>query len=250
MSFHTVVYTSNTFGVTNFDMTPATDAIIAIQNGHYLPQVPLNFYGGWFSGTLMTAIRLNTPRSRQVVPPPLYPIQNTALPPDRPHIFDRRMMPFLLNAVEEVSMQVNLGGAANAIASAVMFWGTSIDPVTYGDVWALHGTATTTASALAWTQLNVTWDQTLPAGTYNLIGSQIQSTNAICHRWIPRLGTQLWRPGALSITSLTNISDPTMYYGGWGAWLQFNTYTYPLPEVFCNGADAAHDVTIFFTKSA
>lgn len=248
MPFHVVAYTANTFGQTNFDMNPVTDAILAISNGHYLPHIPLYSYGGWFSGTLLTAIRLVTPRSRQVVPPAMYPINILTLPPDRPHIFDRRSNPFTLNAVEEVSVQCNLGGAANALTTAVFFWGTSIDPVPGGDIYSLHGTATTSAVALGWTQINVAWDQTIPAGTYAMIGSQHQSTNAIAHRWVFK--NQILRPGFLSQTALGNMTDPSIYYGGWGQFGQFNTYTYPNVEVFCNGTDAAHDVVMNIIKVA
>jgi hypothetical protein len=245
--YHVVGYTANTFGVNNFDMAPIPDDIIAISNGHYLPHMPLQFYGGWLSGTLMSAIRLVTPRSRQIVPPPLYPIQGTTLPPDRPHIFDRRNNSFTLNAVEEVSMQVNLGGAANALSYAIMFWGQSLDPVPTGDIYALHGTATTAAVANTWSTVVVTWDQTIPAGTYTIIGSQHVSTNAIAHRWIFK--NQILRPGFISQTALTNISDPSVYYGGWGSFGSFNTYTYPSVQVLCNGADAAHDITMFMIKT-
>lgn len=244
--YHVVAYTANTNTQTNYDSTPVSDAIIAIQNGHYLPHMQLSLYGGWFGGANLTAIRLVTPRSRQVVPPPLYPIGGALLPPDRPHMFDRRMNPFTLNAVEEVSMQMNVGGTANAQNVAVMFWGTSIDAVPAGDIYALHGTSTTAAVSLGWTQLTITWDQTIPAGTYAMIGSVHQSTNAIAHRWIFK--NQVLRPGFLSITSLGNISDPTMYYGGWGQWGTFNTYTYPSLEVLVNGTDNSHDVTMNIIK--
>src|ERR1700677_1257845 len=124
MPYHVVAYTANTNTQTNFYSTPVPDAIIAIQNGHYLPHIQLFSYGGWFGGVNLTAVRLVTPRSRQVVPPPLYPIQGAVVMPDRPHVFDRRMNPFTLNAVEEVSIQMNIGGTANAQNVAVFFWGT------------------------------------------------------------------------------------------------------------------------------
>jgi hypothetical protein len=246
--FHVAVYSANTFGVNNFDLTPVSDAILTISNGHYLPNVNMSLFGGWFGGVNLTAVRLVTPTSRQVVPPPMYPIQGAVIPPDRPHVFDRRSSPFPLNMVEEIALQANIGGAANALNYAVLFMGPSIDPIPSGPIYSLHGTATTAAVTGSWTQLAITWDQTIPAGTYTIIGSVHQSTNAICHRWITKNGW--YRPGTLSVSSLTNISIPDMYYGGWGSWGQFQTYTYPLCEVMCNGTDAAHDVTMNIVKVA
>lgn len=242
MPYHVVAYQANTFGVTNFDSTPLTDAWMSIQNGHYFPSVQLFQYGGWMGGVNLTKVTLVTPRSRMVVPPVLYPIQGALLPPDRPHIYDRRNNPFTLNPVEEVSIQMNIGGAANAFNTAVFFWGTSLDPVPQGDIYSLHGTSTTAAVANSWTQILITYDQTIPAGQYAVIGSQVQSTNAIAHRFFFK--DQILRPGFLSLSALTNISDPSYYYGGWGLLGTFNTTAYPTVEVLANAADAAHDVVL------
>lgn len=245
--YHVAIYQANTYNQTNYDSTPATDSWLAIQNGHYLPQENLKLFGGWFGGANLTAVTLVTPRSRMVVPPRLYPIQQALLPPDRPHMWDRRTNPFTLNAVEEISLQMNIGGTANAITTGVLFVGESLDAVPPGDVYSLHGTSSTAATANQWTQVTVTWDQTIPAGTYTVIGSQHQSTNAIAHRFNFR--NKPLRPGFLSITSLGNVTDPTYYFGGWGALGQFNTTVYPFIEVFCNGTDNSHDFVINMIKT-
>lgn len=246
MPYHVVAYSANVFGVSNYDSTPAVDGWLTIQNGHYLPHIPLYLYGGWFGGVNLTAVTLVTPRSRMVVPPRLYPIQGAVVPPDRPHIFDRRKNPFTLNAVEEVSIQMNVGGAANALNYAVMFWGNSLDPVPQGDLYTLHGTSTSAAIAGAWSPCNVIWDQTIPAGNYSVIGTQHQSTNGVAHRLFFK--DQVMRPGFLSLTSLGNIGEPSYYFGGWGQLGQFNTTAYPTVEVFCNGADAAHDLALTMVR--
>lgn len=245
---HVLAYSANTFGVTNYDSTPTPDSWIPIQNGHYLPPKMLKLFGGWFGGANLTAVTLVTPRSRQVVPPRLTPIQASLLPPDRPHIYDRRSNPFTLNAIEEISLQMNIGGAANAVNTGILFVGDTIDPVPPGDVYSLHGTSTTAAVAGQWTQIAVTWDQTIPAGDYVVIGSQHQSTNAIAHRYYFRYAPN--KPGFLSVSAVTNITEPSLYYGGWGAFGKFNTVAYPFIEVYCNGTDAAHDVIMNMVKVA
>lgn len=246
MGYHVLAYQTSGFGVSNQDMSPVADAIFSIQNGHFLPHVDLNVYGAYFGGANLLAVRLVTPRSRQIVPPPLYPIQGALLPPDRPHIVDRRNNPFKLNAVEEVSLQANLGGAGSLPNVAVLFAGTSLDMVPAGDIYSLHGTSTTAAVPMQWTPINITWDQTIPAGNYTMIASQQQSTNAIAHRWVFK--TAVMRPGFLSVTAIPNISEPSWYYGGWGILGTFNTYTYPQMEVLCNVADTAHDCVMNIIK--
>lgn len=244
--YHVLALQANTFGQTNYDSVPLSDSWIGIQNGHFFPQKQLMLFGGWFGGVNLTAITLVTPRSRMVVPPRLYPIQASLLPPDRPHIWDRRNNPFTLNATEEISMQMNIGGAANAYNTAILFVGESLDPVPSGDIYSLHGTSTTAAVANQWTTVPVQWDQTIPSGTYTVVGSQHQSTNAIAHRFNFRNPPN--RPGFLSITGLGNITDPSYYGGGWGALGQFNTTAYPFVDVLCNAADAAHDFVMNMVK--
>lgn len=244
--YHVLGYQANTFGQTNFDSTPFQDTYVPIQNNHYLPPIPMKLFGGWFGGTLLTSLTLVTPKTRMVVPPRLYPIQQTTLPPDRPHIWDRRANPFVLNAIEEVSVQMTVGGAAAAPTTAILFAGDQLEPVPPGDVYSLHGVSSTPAVANAWTQVAITWDQSLPAGNYTIVGSQHQSANAIAHRWYFR--TSPMKPGFLSINSLGNITDPSYYYGGWGALGTFNTTAYPFVEVLANAADASHDFVMNFVK--
>lgn len=244
--FHVLTYTANTFGVTNFDTSPVADNWVGIQNGHYFPQRDLRLFGGWFGNVNLTKVTLVTPQSRRVVPPVLYPIQATLLPPDRPHVWDRRTNPFTLRAIEEISLQINMGGAANAIFTGVLFVGDQLNPVPAGDIYSLHGVSTTAAVANTWTVVNVTWDQTIPSGQYMVIGSQHQSTNAIAHRFNFR--DPVMRPGFLSLTSLGNITDPSYYQGGWGSLGQFNTTAYPFVEVYCAAADASHDIVMNMIK--
>jgi hypothetical protein len=181
-----------------------------------------------------------------VVPPILIPLDGVTNPGDRPHIFDRRRNPFTLNAVEEVSLILNVGGTAAAQTTALMFWGTSIDPVPQGDLYTLHGVATNAVAVGSWSMVNVVWDQTLPAGNYVVVSTHHMSAGAIAHRLFFK--DQLLRPGFLSQTSLTQIGDPSYYFGGWGALGQFNTTAYPTWEALCTSADAAHDLSMTMVR--
>jgi hypothetical protein len=70
----------------------------------------------------------------------------------------------------------------------------------------------------------------------------------MAHRFFFR--PQLFRPGFISVQSLSNITEPGYYFGGWGILGSFNTYTYPVVEVLCTGADAAHDIIMNMIKTA
>ena len=240
--YHVVGYYSMVGGVTSAEATPLQDPILAIANGHYLPHVQLFFYGGWFGGTSLNRVVMDTPRARQVVPPTLWPINPTLSPQNRPNMVDRRQNPFILSAVEEVRMLYTVGGTGTVQSIGVMFWGTSIDPIPMGDIYSVHGTSTTSTTANQWTQLKIDWEQNLPAGTYVVVGSQHQTAGAVAHRMIFR--DQVWRPGFLSVESLSDMTDHGYYYGSWGRLGSFTTYTFPQIEVWTNIVSAAHDVTL------
>jgi hypothetical protein len=245
---HVLINQANTFGVTLFDTPPITDEWIGISNGHWFPQTDLKIFGGWFGGANLTKITFTSPKLRAIVPPVIYPIQGSLLPPDRPHVWDSRTNPVPMGRIEEFQVLMNIGGGANAINTAVLIVGDQLELIPPGPMWTLHGTSTTAAVANQWTTVTVTWDVSIPAGKYLVYGTQHQSTNAIAHRWNFRQMPQ--RPGFLSITSLTNISDPGWNVGAWGAVGTFDTQAYPFAEVFCNAADAAHDFVMRMVKVA
>lgn len=245
--YHVVGYTTSTVGQNGIDAVPLTDPILAIANGHYLPHVQLFFYGGWFGGDALTRVTMDTPRSRQVVPPTLWPVDAHPTPPDRPHMVDRRQNPFILSAVEEVRMLYNVGTGGTGQSTGVMFWGTSIDPIPMGDIYSLNGSSTTVANPNQWTQLVINWEQNLPAGTYVVVGSQHQAATGVAHRFIFR--DQVWRPGFLSVQTIPQMTDHGYYYGAWGRLGQFTTYTLPTIEAWCTAADASHNLTVNFIRT-
>ena len=248
MPYHCLAYSSTIAGGTNVDTTPLPDPVLPISNAHYFPNVDMNFYGGAFFGSALTRVTLTTPKSRTIVPPVLVPLNGSMNTGDRVHIVDRRNNPFRLNMVEEVSLLINNSGATSASNVLVMFWGTSLDQVPAGDIYSIHGLSTTPAVPGQWTQLNMGWDQTLPQGTYTVIGSQHLGATAIAHRFFFR--PQLFRPGFVSVQSGSNITEPSYYFGGWGVLGSFNTYTWPVVEVLCGSNDVAHDVVMNMIKTA
>lgn len=247
--FHVLAYQGSSHDVVGLDATPVPDDIFTISNGHFLPQMDLNLYGGYFGGNLLSYTQLVTPTTRQISIPRLLPISATILPPTDPNVVDLRMNPLHLRAIEEISMLNTLGtNASNLPFVNLLFVGKSLDPVPMGDSLTLHGTSTTAAVSLTWTSIQITYDTTLPAGTYAIVGAQIQSTNALAHRFIFK--DQIFRPGFLSVNAFGLRTGWDYYRGAMGLLGTFTTVTYPTLQVLCNGADAAHDVTISIIRIA
>jgi hypothetical protein len=241
---HTLAYTSEDLSAGSVDMTAVPDNWVPIQNGHYLPPQDLFLFGAFSFGDTLTAVQLVTPKSRMIVPPFMYPLVGALAPPDRLHVYDRRSNPFRLSSVEEIQLLGTAGSAEDDII--VLLVGDRIDPIPAGDIYALHGTSSDSAVDGVWTQVAVTWDQNLPAGTYAVVGSQHVATNCVAHRF--NFPGQIMRPGFSSLVSLADISEPSYYYGGWGVLGKFVTYAFPLLEVLCAGTDGSHDFVMNLIK--
>jgi hypothetical protein len=247
--FHVLGYQGSSHDVTNLDATPIQDDIFTVQNGHFLPSMDLNLYGGYFGGTILNNTQLVTPTTRQISIPRMIPVSATVSPPTDPNVIDMRLNPLRLRAVEEISLLNTLGtNASNLQFINILFVGTSLDPVPAGDILTLHGTATTTAVALGWTSLNTIYDTTLPNGTYAIIGAQVISTTAIAHRFIFK--DQIFRPGFISTTGVANRTAWDYYRGAMGRLGTFTTTTYPILQTLCVSADTTHDVTYFIVRVA
>jgi hypothetical protein len=247
--YHVLAYQGSSHDVVGLDATPVQDDIFSIQNGHFLPQNDLLLYGLYCGGNLLQYTQLVTPTTRQISIPRMIPISSTILPPTNPNMVDMRGQPFHLRAIEEISMLNTLGtNASNLPFVNLLFVGNSLVPVPQGDIYTLHGTSTTAAVSLAWTSISITYDTTIPAGTYAIIGCQHISTNALAHRFIFK--DQIYRPGFVSVTSAGNRPNWEYYRGGMGQLGTFTTVTYPTIQVLCNGTDASHDITLSIVRIA
>lgn len=98
-------------------------------------------------------------------------------------------------------------------------------------------TATPTAVAGAWTNGALTFDQTLPAGRWQVVGARFRSTNLIAFRFVFIAGT--YRPGALGYAATTSLDYDKFRAGNLGAWGDFAHNAPPTVDFLANAADAS-----------
>jgi hypothetical protein len=122
------------------------------------------------------------------------------------------------------------------------------NPATPGRFFTAHWTAAATLTAGAWTRIQPTFDQALPAGYYALLGARVFSASALFFRLYPSMGP-IWRPGGVAVQSYDQL-DPAnqrflpMSVGtslGWGVWLSFFQNVPPAVEVFATAADTSEE---------
>jgi len=92
----------------------------------------------------------------------------------------------------------------------------------------------------------VTWQDTLPAGIYAVVGLEFIGVTALAARII--FEDQVMRPGCVGSGLIASAPDPMFQNGGLGIWGRFNSNRMPNLEGLCNAADTAQTVFLYFVR--
>lgn len=239
MPYNLIAWSASIADATETDLTPVQDPIVTIQNSHFLPQVDwqLNAFVGM--AATLPRFRLITPTLRQVTTPFMSPLETALTPATRPGVCDLRGYPLMARALEEIQVnaQQTSGGAARANALAAYSIG-ALTPAPAGQMYTMRGVSTTAAVANTWTLCTVTWNDTLPAGVYSVVGGQGFGTSNYAFRVI--FEDSRWRGGGICLATENLIGSPVFVKGGLGEWGRFNSNRMPGVEILCNGTTASH----------
>ena len=215
-------------------------------------------------GTSMVHIRAQAPS--------MLPFPYTAMSPNNrgsafespPRIWDFSRTPVPLRVTEEFDIFVsqNSGGSETEYV-AVQFCdgpGTPLSVVvnppsivqnqtTPGRFFTVHATASTTLTAGKWTQVQPSFDQALPAGSYAVVGARAFSATALFFRLYPAMAP-LWRPGGVAVQAYDQMDAYNQRYiasygaipASWGVWMTFYQNVPPQIEFFATSADTAEEM--------
>ena len=244
---HTCAYGASIADATLTDVAAIQDNILAIQNGHFFPTRDYSLlYAQAFGASVINRARIVSPSLRQITTPWLRPL-NTGLASQDPQICsDYRMNPFRIRGSEELEMDIMQTTGAAAVVVGVLGLQTMPTPPPVGDIYTMRGTSTTAATIRAWSQIAMTWQDSLPTGWYMIVGGVHVSASGFASRL--SLENQVERPGSLSIGTTAVRSDEMFHKGGLGAWGKFQNQRMPIVEVLCNAADASHEYYMDFIR--
>jgi hypothetical protein len=238
---HTLGWRVSLADATETDLTPVTDSIMTVQNAHFLPQSDWFLQAAYFGSTGPTRARLITPSLRQITTPFVRPMNTDIVPGNLPGVADYRMNPLRLKALEEIQfmgMQTT-GGAVVGVGLAFISKAPLV-PMPAGDIYTLRGTGTTTLVAGAWSQVTVTWQDTLPQGIFAVVGGTFIGTTCLAGRCI--FEDEVWRPGGIGTSAGDLNTSPIFLKGGMGEWGRFNSNRMPNIEFLANAADTAQEI--------
>lgn len=143
--------------------------------------------------------------------------------PPEVSLFPRSPIPLV--ALEGVAM-VQRSDPAAAERQYGLLWLASgaIEPVT-GAIVSIRATASISLAAGAWVNGAITLAQTLPIGTYQVVGARFLGTNLVAARLVPTDVAD--RPGMAAVNAEGDLDHPLARFGGLGVWLTFMSLTPP-----------------------
>ena len=151
-----------------------------------------------------------------------------------------------IRGLEVLKLEAFHGNVGAQIAAGMLAVFKRFTPAPRGTIITMEGVSTTAAVANSWTNLDVTWPDTLPAGNYSCVGMVIQSTTQKFGRL--NFEGQTERPGSVGVSALANRTHPMFLNGGMGEWGRFTSTRMPIVQTLCNTTDAAHNVYMQFVR--
>lgn len=232
---HSESLSASTTTLTN--LAAVSDQIAATDGDYIYAKQDINqLFGVYAIGAGMNIARIETPSIRQQFPLDIAPVESAAVPSDVPAIYMRPESPIPLvpNEGIEAFGTNDTGGAARSSVFTFLSDG-AIAPVD-GDIRTIRFTTTSPAAAGVFEEESITLSETLPAGTYQVVGARLEDDEAIAFRFVP-IGAA-HRPGGIVSPTDTAVDVPQQRNGGLGVWFEFNNRELPSLEIFSSGTTA------------
>lgn len=238
--FHLATNFGNLGNTANTAINALNDDVLSINNNNHVPDSPLQCYAEFGMGDELLRARDTTPSIAQLMNS-YVPIHNEAQPTTLEWPSWNPSNPKLRKPGEGISYTVSNSGAGPTDTYIFQWLYESFAPAPSGQVYTMRGTSTIASVANTWTTLTtVTWEPSLPAGTYSVIGAHVTGVTEIAFSFI--FPGQRWRPGGLAGATEGNPTWERQRRGGLGEWGRFSLQTFPIPRVLNGGAVAAHTI--------
>lgn len=182
-------------------------------------------------GASIGAARLNAPSLRSVVLPELYPVNvGAALSDNVKIVAPGRFGPRVIKN-EEVAVELSHAGAGAEDVFAGLFMAPTFVPAPEGPIFTLLASASPTLTAGTWVNVALTFNQTLPAGEYTVVGLNVICNDAFLARLVFP-GGPVFRPGCVvnDTYGQTNPIEP-FRYGRMGLYGKFENTAPPTLDI-------------------
>jgi len=212
----------------------------------YVPVALPNLAGCHFIGSTTTLAQLASPTLRRLANPDIEPIDTATEPGSPPAVHDNFASPKALEGGEALNALM-ANSAAGYTHVLVWFSDGPVTPVT-GEIFTIRATNSSTLAAYAWTNGALTFSQTLPRGTYQIVGMRYQGAGALAARLV--IPGYSWRPGCPGCDADADLDHPRFRKGQAGVWGEFSHDAPPTVDFLSVSADTAQVVHLDLIKIA
>jgi len=214
----------------------------------YVPGALPNLAGFHFCGANFTMGQIASPSLRRVVNIDVDQADLADEPGSPPNFHNRFANPLPMEGDENVNtLMAEDAAGASRVNALVWFSDGPVTPVT-GPIYTVRATGATTLVANTWTNGALTFTQTLPKGTYDIVGMRAQSAGLRAARLV--ISGLSWRPGCIGCDADSDLDAPAFRHGMIGVWGTFTHLTPPTVDFFSASADTAEVVLLDLIKTA
>lgn len=213
------------------NLTPVTDSLVTVQNGRFI--FPMEVEIGALNAMIVdgSRARINTPQFRSIALPEIYPVKITAEQGVNPVMVGPMWGSLKIPKTDEFGIDVSRAGAGAGDCFAGIWYGMRRIEPARGPIITMRTTATIVLTVGTWVAGNLTFDQSLPYGVYEVVGMQATCGDAMYAR-LAFPGDVQYRPGVPAVEAYGSYVNPQMFrYGAFGSFGRFNSTAQPLVEV-------------------
>ena len=215
-------------------------------------EIPFIFCAaGLTAANVYTSSQLRSPSLRTLNNMFIRPLANAVTFGDPPEVLPFPTNPRGMVPAEDVQFWTNSTPNAGAEAHYGLVWFCDgpLTPV-IGEIFSVGATAANTLTAGTWVNGNITFDQALPSGTYNVVGMRVESANLVCARLVfPGGGAEAFRPGVPGSTAATVVDNEAFRRGQLGVFGSFDQDNPPTIDTL-GVTDTAQTITLDLIKVA
>lgn len=204
--------------------------------------------GYYFVGPFLAQARIASPSLRTLCNPDVEGMDVGAEPASPPNMHDKFASPKALAGDEGLEALALYTGGERAFATALAWLSSGPAAPVIGEIFTVYATGATTLTARVWTNVTLTFAQTLPSGRYQIVGMRARSAGCIAARLV--IPGHPWRPGCLGCDSVSDLADGVFRHGKAGVWGEFDHDVPPTVDFLSISADTAEYVFLDLIKIA
>lgn len=228
-------------------ITPIPDGTVRVTGNDILVPATLNLLvmaSAMINSAAATLrAQVQTPSLRAFLNFDIAPIANGLIYGALPASARMWQTPLQLTTNEPMDVFIQNGAAVMNRAFLMLADG-PLKPV-QGKIFTVRATGAASLTTATWVNTALTFSQTLPSGSYQLVGLRAWGANLCAVRVF--FVSSGWRPGTLAVNSAAQNEWPDFRYGNIGVWGVFDN-TVP-PSIDCMGiTDTAQEFELDLIK--